>query len=71
MLLLDGMMCSFKGIDIALFSAGGSISKTLGPIAAAAGSIVSGTVLDHPLCTFRHLYIPWGKPRLPKVTFLC
>ncbi len=32
---------SFKGIDIALFSAGGSISKKLGPVAAAAGSIVS------------------------------
>mmetsp|Transcript_10225 Transcript_10225/g.21903 ORF Transcript_10225/g.21903 Transcript_10225/m.21903 type:complete len:380 (+) Transcript_10225:174-1313(+) len=31
---------SFKGVDIALFSAGGSISKTLGPIAAAAGSVV-------------------------------
>lgn len=33
--------CSFKGVDIALFSAGGSISKTLGPVAAAAGCIVS------------------------------
>ncbi len=31
---------SFKGIDIALFSAGGSISKKFGPIAAAAGAIV-------------------------------
>lgn len=31
---------SFKGVDIALFSAGGSISKTLGPVAAAAGSVV-------------------------------
>eukprot|EP00897_Mesotaenium_endlicherianum_P006154 jgi/Mesen1/5567/ME000280S04672 len=31
---------SFGGIDIALFSAGGSISKTLGPVAAAAGAIV-------------------------------
>jgi len=31
---------SFKGIDIALFSAGGSISKELGPVAAAAGAIV-------------------------------
>jgi len=34
-------LCSFKGVDIALFSAGGSISKKLGPVAAAAGSIVS------------------------------
>ena len=33
---------SFKGVDIALFSAGGSISKKLGPVAAAAGAIVSG-----------------------------
>ena len=28
---------SFQDVDIALFSAGGSISKTFGPIAAAAG----------------------------------
>jgi aspartate-semialdehyde dehydrogenase len=31
---------SFKGIDIALFSAGGSISKKYGPIAVQAGTIV-------------------------------
>ena len=31
---------SFKDIDIALFSAGGSISKEYGPIAAAAGAVV-------------------------------
>ncbi len=31
---------SFKGIEIALFSAGGSISKEYGPIAAAAGAVV-------------------------------
>src|SRR5882672_3874735 len=31
---------SFQGIDIALFSAGGSISKEFGPIAAAAGCVV-------------------------------
>lgn len=31
---------SFKGVDIALFSAGGSISKQFGPIAAAAGCVV-------------------------------
>jgi aspartate-semialdehyde dehydrogenase len=31
---------SFKGIDIALFSAGGSISKKCGPIAVAAGCVV-------------------------------
>jgi aspartate-semialdehyde dehydrogenase len=31
---------SFKGIDIALFSAGGSISKEYGPIAVQAGAIV-------------------------------
>ncbi len=31
---------SFKGIDIALFSAGGSISKEFGPIAAASGAVV-------------------------------
>ncbi|MEW5298237.1 MAG: hypothetical protein WDW36_001382 [Sanguina aurantia] len=31
---------SFAGVDIALFSAGGSISKTLGPVAAAAGCVV-------------------------------
>src|SRR5438046_1381518 len=30
---------SFKGVDIALFSAGGSISKKFGPIARDAGSI--------------------------------
>ena len=31
---------SFQDVDIALFSAGGSISKTFGPIAAAAGCVV-------------------------------
>src|SRR5262245_42399996 len=31
---------SFKGINIALFSAGGSISKEFGPIAAKAGCVV-------------------------------
>jgi aspartate-semialdehyde dehydrogenase len=31
---------SFAGVDIALFSAGGSISKTFGPIAAKAGAVV-------------------------------
>src|SRR3954468_9486808 len=31
---------SFKGIDIALFSAGGSISKEFAPIAARAGCVV-------------------------------
>ena len=31
---------SFKDVDIALFSAGGSISKKLGPVAAAAGAVV-------------------------------
>ena len=31
---------SFKGIDIALFSAGGSVSKEYGPIAAKAGCVV-------------------------------
>ena len=31
---------SFNGIDIALFSAGGSISKEFGPLAAAAGAVV-------------------------------
>jgi aspartate-semialdehyde dehydrogenase len=31
---------SFNGVDIALFSAGGSISKEYGPIAAAAGAVV-------------------------------
>ncbi len=31
---------SFQGVDIALFSAGGGISKEFGPIAAAAGAVV-------------------------------
>ena len=31
---------SFKGVDIALFSAGGSISKEFGPLAARAGAVV-------------------------------
>ena len=31
---------SFKGVDIALFSAGGSISKEFGPVAARAGAVV-------------------------------
>ena len=31
---------SFKGVDIALFSAGGGISKEFGPVAAAAGAVV-------------------------------
>lgn len=31
---------SFKGIDVAFFSAGGSISKTFGPLAAQAGAVV-------------------------------
>ena len=41
---------SFAGIDIALFSAGGSISKEFAPIAAAAGvpvPMVSGRGLGH------------------------
>jgi hypothetical protein len=33
--------CSFAGVDIALFSAGGSISKKLGPAAQKAGAVVS------------------------------
>ncbi len=33
-------VCSFKGVDIALFSAGGSISKKLGPVASDAGCTV-------------------------------
>lgn len=35
-------VCSFDGVDIALFSAGGSISKKLGPAAQKAGAVVSG-----------------------------
>lgn len=35
--------CSFEGVDIALFSAGGSISKKLGPAAQKAGAVVSGS----------------------------
>lgn len=35
--------CSFDGVDIALFSAGGSISKKFGPIASAKGCTVSGS----------------------------
>ena len=31
---------SFKGVDIALFSAGGAISKEYGPAAVAAGAVV-------------------------------
>ncbi|MDP7012171.1 MAG: aspartate-semialdehyde dehydrogenase, partial [Verrucomicrobiota bacterium] len=31
---------SFRDVDIALFSAGGSISKTFGPIAVASGCVV-------------------------------
>ena len=31
---------SFRGIDVALFSAGGSISKALGPVAARSGAVV-------------------------------
>eukprot|EP00879_Flechtneria_rotunda_P017127 GHRR01017936.1.p1 GENE.GHRR01017936.1~~GHRR01017936.1.p1 ORF type:complete len:306 (+),score=120.41 GHRR01017936.1:261-1178(+) len=34
------IVCSFDGVDIALFSAGGSISKKYGPAAEKAGSIV-------------------------------
>lgn len=37
---LHPLQRSFKNIDIALFSAGGTISKELGPVAAAAGAIV-------------------------------
>ena len=33
-------MCSFKGVDIALFSAGGSISKKFGPLASDLGCTV-------------------------------
>jgi aspartate-semialdehyde dehydrogenase len=35
------LSCSFDGVDIALFSAGGSISKKLGPAAQKAGAVVS------------------------------
>ncbi len=37
---LPALSCSFGDVDIALFSAGGSISKKLGPIAAEKGVIV-------------------------------
>ena len=33
---------SFEDVDVALFSAGGSISKKFGPIAANAGCMVGG-----------------------------
>ena len=39
--------CSFKGVDIALFSAGGSISKKLGPIASDAGCTVRPLACKH------------------------
>lgn len=53
---------SFQDVDIALFSAGGSISKKFGPLASAAGCTVSS--LQHvklnllKLTVFdKHLYI--------------
>ena len=36
----DLAVASFEGVDFALFSAGGSISKEYGPIAAKAGAVV-------------------------------
>lgn len=44
--------CSFEGVDIALFSAGGSISKKLGPVAAAAGCVVRAPSMTAPPCQF-------------------
>ena len=43
------LLSSFKDVDIALFSAGGSISEKFGPAAVDAGTIVSAHVL------------PWAK----------
>lgn len=40
---------SFKDVDIALFSAGGSISKKYGPIAVESGSMVHHPYLLIPL----------------------
>jgi hypothetical protein len=47
--------CSFNDVDIALFSAGGSISKKFGPAAQKAGAIVSSLLAQlqlagHMLC---------------------
>lgn len=44
--------CSFTDVDIALFSAGGSISKKFGPTAQKAGCIVSAArhISHHLVC---------------------
>lgn len=42
---VDVVVFSFKNVDVALFSAGGSISKKFGPIAADSGCIVLWPVL--------------------------
>ena len=43
------LLCSFGDVDIALFSAGGSISKKFGHIASDAGATVSTTNFSIPL----------------------
>ena len=43
--VLDVAEFDFKGIDIAFFSAGGSVSQEYAPIAGAAGAIVIGISL--------------------------
>ncbi len=51
---------SFKGIDIALFSAGGSVSREFGPIAAQAGCIV----IDNSSAWRMHPEVPLVVPEV-------
>jgi aspartate-semialdehyde dehydrogenase len=50
---------SFKGVDIALFSAGGSISKKFGPIAVQAGAVV----VDNSSASAWTRPCPWSSRR--------
>src|SRR4029453_7997188 len=49
---------AFKGIDIALFSAGGSISKEFAPIAAQVGCVVVDNSSYFPMDVFWPLVFP-------------
>jgi aspartate-semialdehyde dehydrogenase len=51
---------SFKGVDLALFSAGSSISKKFGPIAAAAGAVV----VDNSSCFRMDPNVPLVVPEI-------
>ena len=60
--------CSFKGVDLALFSAGGSISKKFAPIATAAGTTVVDNSSAFRMTDGVPLVVPEVNPEALKVS---